>query len=70
MGTGGEFKSFMRCQTRLASRPGALRLGWFTSDIHERFGGQQQVGIITPADHPVVIVITGEEELQHGYADR
>jgi 5-methylcytosine-specific restriction enzyme A len=40
------------------------------SDIHARFGGQQQGGIITPADHAVVIIITGEEGLQHGYADR
>jgi hypothetical protein len=40
------------------------------SDIHARFGGQQQGGIITPADHPVVVIITGEEGLQHGYADR
>jgi 5-methylcytosine-specific restriction protein A len=40
------------------------------SDIHARFGGQSRSGIITPADHPVVILITGEEGLQHGYADR
>jgi hypothetical protein len=39
-------------------------------DIHARFGGQQQGGIITPAQHPVVIIITGEEGLEHGYADR
>lgn len=39
-------------------------------DIHARFGGQQQGGIITPAAHAVVIVITGEEGLQHGYGDR
>jgi 5-methylcytosine-specific restriction enzyme A len=39
-------------------------------DIHARFGGQQQGGIITPARHPVVIIITGEEGLEHGYADR
>jgi 5-methylcytosine-specific restriction protein A len=39
-------------------------------DIHARFQGQQQGGIITPADHAVVIVITGEEGLQHGYSDR
>ena len=39
-------------------------------DIHERFGGQQQGGIITPAQHPIVIIITGEEGLEHGYADR
>jgi hypothetical protein len=31
------------------------------NDIHARFSGQQQGGIITPKDHPVVIVITGEE---------
>ena len=40
------------------------------SDIHSRFGGQQQGGIITPADHPLVVIITGEEGLQHGYSDR
>lgn len=39
-------------------------------DIHERFGGQQQGGIITPAQHPLVLIITGEEGLEHGYADR
>jgi 5-methylcytosine-specific restriction protein A len=39
-------------------------------DIHARFGGQQQGGIITPKDYPLVIIITGEEGLQHGYADR
>ncbi len=40
------------------------------ADIHARLGGQQQGGIITPADHPLVIIISGEEGLQHGYADR
>src|SRR5262249_32674992 len=39
-------------------------------DIHGRFGGQQQGGIITPAQHLVVVIITGEEGLAHGYADR
>src|SRR4051812_45302281 len=39
-------------------------------EIHARFGGQQQGGIVTPAKHPLVIIITGEEGLQHGYADR
>jgi hypothetical protein len=29
------------------------------ADIHARFGGQQQGGIITPAQHPLVIIITG-----------
>jgi 5-methylcytosine-specific restriction protein A len=39
-------------------------------DIHARFGGQQQGGIITPSMHPAVIIITGEEGLAHGYTDR
>lgn len=39
-------------------------------DIHARFGGQQQGGVITPSRHPAVIIITGEEGLAHGYADR
>src|SRR5690606_16110016 len=41
-----------------------------STDIHDRFGGQRQGGIITPAAHPLVIIITGEEGLHHGYADR
>ena len=40
------------------------------ADIHAQYGGQQQGGIITPAQHPVVIIITGEEGLEHGYVDR
>jgi 5-methylcytosine-specific restriction protein A len=40
------------------------------ADIHAQFKGQPQGGIITPADHALVIVITGEEGLAHGYADR
>ncbi|MCX8282457.1 HNH endonuclease [Phyllobacterium sp. 0TCS1.6C] len=39
-------------------------------DIHARFRGQQQGGIITPAQHNLVIIITGEEGLEHGYSDR
>lgn len=39
-------------------------------DIHDRFGGQQRSGIITPANYRLVIAITGEEGLEHGYADR
>jgi 5-methylcytosine-specific restriction protein A len=40
------------------------------ADIHAKFGGQQQGGIITPTQHPLVIIITGEDGLAHGYADR
>jgi 5-methylcytosine-specific restriction protein A len=39
-------------------------------DIHGRFGGQEQGGIITPRLYPLVVIITGEEGLSHGYADR
>jgi 5-methylcytosine-specific restriction enzyme A len=39
-------------------------------DIHKRFGGQQQGGIITPVQDSLVIIITGEQGLEHGYADR
>lgn len=38
-------------------------------DIHARFAGQQQGGIITPKDHNVTFIVTGEEGGQHGYAD-
>lgn len=40
------------------------------ADIHARFGGQQQGGIITPARFPLVIAITGEAGHGHGYHDR
>lgn len=38
-------------------------------DIHKRFGGQQQGGIITPKAHNLIIIVTGEEGGQHGYHD-
>jgi len=38
-------------------------------DIHGRFGGQQQGGIITPKGHPIVICITSDSGKQHGYSD-
>jgi len=40
------------------------------ADIHDRFGGQRQNGIITPSAHNLVIVITGEVGLTHGYKDQ
>ncbi|RBO91051.1 HNH endonuclease [Pseudochrobactrum asaccharolyticum] len=40
------------------------------TDIHGRYQGQQQGGIITPAKHALVIIITGEAGEEHGYADR
>jgi 5-methylcytosine-specific restriction enzyme A len=38
-------------------------------DIHEVYGGQQQGGICTPGQHPVIFVFTGATGEQHGYAD-
>ncbi|MDW4548834.1 HNH endonuclease [Defluviimonas sp. D31] len=40
------------------------------ADIHARFKGQQQGGIITPAEHNLVIIVTGEKGEAHGYSDR
>jgi len=39
-------------------------------DIHGVLGGQQQGGIITPVRAAVVIAITGEKGIGHGYDDR
>ena len=38
-------------------------------DIHEKFGGQRQGGISTPAEHPLIIAFTGATGLRHGYRD-
>lgn len=38
-------------------------------EIHERYGGQQQVGISTPADHPIILLFTGQQGRQYGYRD-
>jgi 5-methylcytosine-specific restriction protein A len=38
-------------------------------DIHVVYGGQQQGGICTPSDHPVIFLFTGEAGGQHGYGD-
>jgi 5-methylcytosine-specific restriction protein A len=39
-------------------------------DIHAKFSGQQQGGIITPSKHPLIFAITGASGRQHGYEDR
>jgi 5-methylcytosine-specific restriction protein A len=39
------------------------------SAIHERFGGQRQGGISTPAHQPVILLFTSEAGTQHGYED-
>ena len=38
-------------------------------EIHSKLGGQAQGGISTPAEHPVVLIFTGEEGEQYGYRD-
>jgi len=39
------------------------------TDIHGRFGGQLQSGIVTPAAHDVIVLFTGESGKAHGYLD-
>src|SRR5688572_4712602 len=39
-------------------------------DIHAKFVGQQQGGIITPSKHSLIFAITGASGRQHGYEDR
>lgn len=39
------------------------------ADIHGEYGGQQQGGISTPADHPYVFIFTGESGEEYGYTD-
>lgn len=38
-------------------------------DLHEKYGGQRQGGISTPAKAPFILLITGESGKQHGYSD-
>jgi 5-methylcytosine-specific restriction enzyme A len=38
-------------------------------EIHDRYGGQRYGGISTPADYPVVFLISGEEGAAFGYDD-
>lgn len=39
------------------------------ADLHERFGGQRQGGISTPAKHPIILLFTGESGHKYGYSD-
>jgi len=40
------------------------------ADIHGRFGGQRQSGIITPKQHNVIFIMTDERGHTYGYGDR
>lgn len=37
--------------------------------LHEEYGGQQQGGISTPADYPMIFLFTGDSGHQYGYQD-
>lgn len=39
------------------------------AQIHALLGGQQQGGISTPKDNPIIIAFTGEAGISHGYRD-
>jgi 5-methylcytosine-specific restriction protein A len=38
-------------------------------DLHARFGGQQQGGISTPAEHALILLFTGDSGHLYGYED-
>jgi 5-methylcytosine-specific restriction protein A len=38
-------------------------------DVHAKYGGQRYGGISTPAAHPIVLCISGEEGAEFGYDD-
>ena len=38
-------------------------------DLHARFGGQEQGGMMTPARHNLIFLVTGDSGRQHGYED-
>lgn len=38
-------------------------------DLHSTYGGQEQGGISTPANHPYIMLFTGQSGLSHGYED-
>lgn len=39
------------------------------NDIHSKYGGQQQGGISTPSDHPIILLFSGKSGHAFGYAD-
>ncbi len=39
------------------------------TELHQPYGGQQQGGISTPANHQFLFLFTGESGEQHGYSD-
>ena len=39
------------------------------SELHDKYGGQRQGGISTPADQSVIFLFTGAAGEEHGYRD-
>ncbi len=39
-------------------------------DIHSKYGGQQQGGISTPTNHPIILIFTGDTGSKYGYQDK
>src|SRR5271169_2136063 len=52
--------------TEIVFSPGRM---YRRRELHEKFGGQRQGGISTPARAPFVLLITGDSGKQHGYSD-
>jgi len=38
-------------------------------DLHARYGGQEQTGICTPADYPIIFLFTSKQGKKYGYWD-
>lgn len=56
----------MKESTDIVFSPGQM---YRRRELHEKFGGQRQGGISTPAKAPFILLITGESGKQHGYSD-
>jgi 5-methylcytosine-specific restriction protein A len=56
----------MNESTDIAFSPGQV---YRRRELHDRFGGQRQGGISTPAKAPFIFLITGDSGKQHGYSD-
>ena len=39
------------------------------SKLHDKYGGQRQGGISTPANHSLILLFTGASGQEHGYKD-
>lgn len=38
-------------------------------ELHQEYGGQEQGGISTPANNPIIFIFSGSSGEQHGYSD-